>query len=137
MSNNLTANQKAQGTNTPTQEVANPQADTSKKSQEVITVNAVEVKQKPSVSQIFEKCEQLRAMRDIFERYLDRQKILIYFEGKATEEGNFPLKGFLKNGEEIEFFHATSNLEFLREQIRKNEENIKAMEIKIQDFKLD
>lgn len=136
MSNNLTANQKAQGTNTPTTQVAQT-SDATKKSQEIITVDAVEIKQKPSVSQIFEKAEQLRAMRDVYERFTERQKVLIAFEAKASDEGGFLLKGFLKGSEFIEFFHMPSSLEFLREQIRKNQENIKEMEIKIQDFRLD
>lgn len=137
MSNNLSANQKAQGTNTPSQEVANPQANTSKKSQEVITVEAEEVKVKPSVQQIFERMDHLRAMKEVYEKHVNRQKELIEFEAEASDESGFVLRSTLKSGKGIEFVHTPSNLDFVREQIRKNDANIKMMEAKIQEFNLN
>jgi hypothetical protein len=136
MSNNLTANQKAQGTNTPTPEVAIPQADTSKKNQQIITVEAEEVKVKPSVQQIFERMDHLRAMKDVYEKHVNRQKELIEFEAEASDESGFVLRCTLKSGTGIEFVHTPSNLDFVREQIRKNDANIKMMEAKIQEFNL-
>lgn len=136
MSVKLTSHQNGNGTNTPTQEVATLQADTSKKSQEVITVQAEEVKVKPSVQQIFEAIEQAKAMREVYEKHVTRQKDLIEFEREASDESGFILRSTLKSGKAIEFVHTPSNLDFVREQIRKNEANIKFMEQKIQDFKL-
>ena len=133
MSQNLTTQQKGQATTTPSQNVANPEA-TKDKSQEVITLNAIEVKAKLSVQDIFAKFEQGRAMREIYDRYVLRQKELVDFEAEASDESGFVLRSSLKSGRGIEFLHTPSNLDFVREQIRKNDANIKSMEEKIQEF---
>lgn len=132
MSQNNTS--KVQGTNTSNQNVATPSATTTPKSQMVINVDAVEVKQALSVEQIFQKFEQGKAMREIYDRHVLRQKELVDFEAEASDESGFVLRCTLKSGTSIEFMHTPSNLDFVREQIRKNDTNIKGMEEKIKEF---
>ena len=135
MSNKLTSHQKGEAISLPIQNEAND-SQASNNSEQVITVNAVEIPQKLTVQEIFEKFEQGRAMQEIYSRHVARQKDLIEFEAEASDDSGFVLRTTLKGGRSIEFSHLPSNLDFVREQIRKNKANIEMMEQKIKDFRI-
>jgi hypothetical protein len=128
---NLTASPKGQFTAMPNKNEATQSAS---KNQQIISIDAVEVQQPLNVSEIFLKVEQLKQMQIIYDRYIVRQKELNDYEAEAKEESGVPMRSSLKSGRCIEFMHTPSNLDFIREQIKKNAENIKEMEEKIKEF---
>ena len=106
----------------------------SKKEATILNIDAVEVPQRPTIHQVFQKLQEGIAMQELHEKISNRLKELIEFERFASEETGFVLTASLAKGKKIEFNHLPSNIEFVRHQVAKGKQMLEELENQIQNF---
>ncbi len=116
-----------------------PLANASKaiESSKIISVNAEEIKPRPTVPQVFERIQQGFALQEYYEKSATRFKEVTDFNRDAKEGAGFVMTATLPNGRKIEFSHLPSNLEFIEMQERKGKEHLKNLEREVQNFSID
>ncbi|MEA5458690.1 hypothetical protein VB796_06565 [Arcicella sp. LKC2W] len=130
MSNNTTTAQNGKAISMPTQLATTPKANESK----IITVQAEEIKPKPTISHVFERLQEGILKQEYFEKASTRMKEVSEFNREAKEGAGLILTGILPSGRKIEFLHLQSNLEFLNLQEERGREHVKFLEEEIQNF---
>lgn len=133
MSNITTPVQNGKATTVPAQLATTPKANEDSK---IISVHAEEVKQRPTVPQVFERIQQGIALQEYYEKSSARFKEVTEFNRDAKEGAGFIMTAILPNGRKIEFTHLPSNLEFIEMQETKGKEHLKNLEQEIQNFSI-
>ena len=133
MLNNTTTAQNGKATTMPAQLATTQKADESSK---IISVHAEEVRQRPTVPQVFERIQQGIALQEYYEKSSMRFKEVTEFNRDAKEGAGFIMTAILPNGRKIEFTHLPSNLEFIEMQETKGKEHLKNLEQEIQNFSI-
>ena len=133
MSNNTTTVQNGKAISVPAQLATTPKANEESK---VISVHAEEVKQRPTVPQVFERIQQGIALQEYYEKSSARFKEVTEFNRDAKEGAGFIMTAILPNGRKIDFTHLPSNLEFIEMQETKGKEHLKNLEQEIQNFSI-
>jgi hypothetical protein len=134
MLQNPTSAQNGKASSLPEKSSNTPKAEETSK---VISVVAEEVKQRPTVPQVFERIQQGYALQEYYEKSSFRFKEVSEFNREAKEGAGFIMTATLPSGRKIEFTHSPSNLEFVENQERKGKEHLKNLEEEIQDFSIN
>ena len=133
MVNNTTTAQNGKATSMPSQLATTAKANDQSK---IITVQAEEVKPRPTVPQVFERIQQGFALQEYHEKANVRFKEISEFNREAKEGAGFIMTATLPNGRKIEFTHLPSNLEFIALQEEKGKEHLAKLENEIQNFSI-
>lgn len=133
MLQNQTTAQNGKATSLPEKTATSPKADESK----FISVIAEEVKQRPTVPQVFERIQQGFALQEYFEKSSTRYKDVAEFLREAKDGAGFIMTAILPSGRKIEFSHTPSNLEFVENQEQKGKVHLKNLENEIQNFSIN
>ena len=134
MLQNQTTAQNGKATSLPEKSATTQQADEKSK---VISVIAEEVKQRPTVPQVFERIQQGFALQEYFEKSSTRYKDVAEFLREAKDGAGFIMTAILPSGRKIEFSHSPSNLEFVENQEQKGKVHLKNLENEIQNFSIN
>lgn len=103
----------------------------------ILTPHVEEIKQKPTLAQVFQKINEGQGLQEYHEKTVTRLKEITDFHRKAKEGAGLIFKGFLPSGESIEFGHINSNLEYLHLQEERGREHLKKLEDDIQSFSIN
>ena len=134
MLQNQTTAQNGKASSLPEKSATTQQVDDKSK---IISVIAEEVKQRPTVPQVFERIQQGYALQEYYEKSSIRFKDVADFFREAKEGAGFVMTAILPSGRKIEFSHSPSNLEFVENQEQKGKVHLKNLENEIQNFSIN
>lgn len=123
--------------NNPSQELIKTPVPNPKKNDEIITLNAVEVKPTRTVQEFIESLDKASLISRQYEKSLVRIKEIRKFLTKISDGSSTTMKIFhIPSEDEIEFPHVQVIETFMKERLRKGEEEILDLEAKMKSFPL-